>query len=219
MSTLLEFKHVTGNSRKFALHNIDFSMEKGYIMGLAGRNGAGKTTLLNYILSEESRYEGEILLDGRDIREDHVWTMDNIGLVSEDNQFFGVWTVEENAQLLGAFYSRWNKELFYTLIEKMQIESTKYVKNLSRGEYMKFQMAFAMAHKPLLYLLDEATAGMDPVYRRDFFQLLLSVIEQEDASILLTTHSREELHKRTDYIGILDQGHLISFGENREGML
>ena len=219
MSAVLEFRHVTGINKKFALADVSFTLEKGYIMGLAGRNGAGKTTLLNYILSEAKLYNGEIYLAGEDIRKDRVWTMDHIGLVSEGNQFFADWTVGDNAARLGAFYSKWDGAYFEEQIGAMGISMDKRIKHLSRGEYMKFQMAFAMAHQPSLYLLDEATAGMDPVYRREFFQLLLSVIEQEKASVLMTTHSKEELSKRTDYIGILDQGSMISFGENREGVL
>ena len=78
---------------------------------------------------------------------------------------------------------------------------------------MRFQMAYAMAHRPVLYLLDEVTAGMDPVFRIDFFRVLQQVIAEEQASVLMTSHIEEELGRKMDYIGVLENGKLISFEE------
>ena len=83
---------------------------------------------------------------------------------------------------------------------------------------MKFQMAFAVAHHPKLYLLDEVTAGMDPVFRIDFFKLLHQVIENEEAAVLMTSHIESELKKQMDYIGILEHGTMAYFGENEESL-
>ena len=85
---------------------------------------------------------------------------------------------------------------------------------MSRGELMKFQMAFAMAHKPALYLLDEVTAGMDPVFRIDFFKMLQEVIQTEEASVLMTSHIQTEIGQKTDYVGIMEVGRLVEFGES-----
>lgn len=79
---------------------------------------------------------------------------------------------------------------------------------------MRFQMAFAMAHGTKLYLLDEATAGMDPVFRVDFFKILHEVIAEEEASVLMATHLAEELEHKMDYVGIMEEGRMVSFGEN-----
>ena len=81
---------------------------------------------------------------------------------------------------------------------------------------MKFQMAFAMAHKPSIYLLDEVTAGMDPVFRIDFFKILHEVIAEEKASVLMTSHIQEEIKMKMDYVGIMEQGKMVSFGERVE---
>ena len=78
---------------------------------------------------------------------------------------------------------------------------------------MRFQMAYAMAHHPVLYLLDEVTAGMDPVFRIDFFKVLQSVIAEEKASVLMTSHIEEEISRKMDYVGVMEDGKLISFGE------
>lgn len=81
---------------------------------------------------------------------------------------------------------------------------------------MKFQMAFAMGHKPVIYLLDEVTAGMDPVFRIDFFKILHKVIEDESASILMTSHIESEMEQKMDYLGVLEKGKLIKFGESMD---
>ena len=81
---------------------------------------------------------------------------------------------------------------------------------------MKFQMAFAAAHHPVLYLLDEATAGMDPVFRIDFFKILQEIIATEEASVIMTSHIQEEIDRKMDFIGIMEQGSLIQFCEAGE---
>lgn len=210
---ILEFKNVTGKSKKFNLKNVSFQLENGYIMGLAGKNGAGKSTLINYIMEPKGKYSGEILLDGENILDNHTEMLNYLGLVSESNIFFEEFTAKQNSELLGILYNDWSQEIFEHNMEKMGVGLDLNVKNMSRGEYMKFQMAFAMAHKPKLYLIDEATSKMDPVFRKDFYNIMHEIIEDESASIILVTHLEEELEFRVDYIGIMDDGKMISFNE------
>ncbi|MBQ2803382.1 MAG: ABC transporter ATP-binding protein [Lachnospiraceae bacterium] len=210
---LLEFEHVTGISKRFALQDITFSLEAGYIMGLAGKNGAGKSTLLDYIMNPKQLYTGQIRLNGVNIREDHVYTRNKLGFVSDENQFFKERTAMQNVELLSAFYEDWDMDIFKDAMKKMELPTSKKVGKMSRGEYFKFQTAFAMAHKSELYLLDEVTAGMDPVFRIDYFKMLQQMIQEEKASILMTSHIQDEISRRMDYVGILENGRLIQFDE------
>lgn len=100
---LLEFEHVTGTSKKFALQDINFSLEAGYICGLAGKNGAGKSTLIDYIMNPKQRYTGEIRVNGVNIRKNHAYIKNKLGFVSEENQFFGERTAMQNAEMLSGF--------------------------------------------------------------------------------------------------------------------
>lgn len=210
---LLEFVHVTGTSKKFALSDIHFSLEKGYIMGLAGKNGAGKTTLMDYIVNPKQQYGGEIRLLGEDIRKDHTYMMNKIGFVSDENHFLRERSASQNAEILGRFYEEWDMDLFCDAMKKMEVPTTRVVGKMSRGEMFKFQTAFAMAHKPALYLLDEVTAGMDPVFRIDYFKMLQEIIAKEQASVLMSSHIQDDIRRKMDYLAILDRGKIIEFGE------
>lgn len=211
---MIEFKNVTGVKsiiNRFVLKDISFKLEKGYIMGLAGKNGSGKSTLIDYIMEPKIKYSGEIFLDGENIRKNHPDILNYLGLVSENNIFFEKFTAQQNAELLGTLYKNWNQEVFEMNMEKMDVSKDLVIKRMSRGEYMKFQMAFAMAHKTKLYLIDEATSKMDPIFRKEFYNIMHEIIEDESASIILVTHLEEELEYQVDYIAILEKGEMISF--------
>lgn len=211
---LLEFEHVTGTAKEFRLEDVSFSLPAGFIMGLAGKNGAGKTTLIDYIVNPKKQYTGTIRINGVDIRENHVKMRNYIGFVSDVNRFLKDRTAMQNVEILGSLYENWDTDLFRDAMKKMDLSTAKTVGKMSRGELMKFQMAFAMAHKPALYLLDEVTAGMDPVFRIDFFKMLQEVIQTEEASVLMTSHIQTEIGQKTDYVGIMEAGRLVEFGES-----
>lgn len=209
---LLELEHVTGTGKRKFLSDISFSLPAGYLMGLAGKNGAGKTTLLECMISRKRRYTGRIRLNGEDIRADYGKTMQQIGFVSDENPFLLDYTARQNGEIFGMAYENWDMEFFLEQMKRMGVAAGQKVGELSRGEFIKFQTAFAMAHGSVLYLLDEATAGMDPVFRREFFQILHEIIKTEQASVLMTSHIETEISQKMDYVAVLEEGKLISFG-------
>lgn len=210
---MLEFKNVTGTGKKFRLENISFRAEEGYLTGIAGKNGAGKTTLFRYLLEEKTPYEGEILFRGENIKDNHAAFLANVGYVSDERRFFEIYSAKQNAELLSVFYPNWNMDIFLNALKEMGVSREKNLMHLSRGEYLKFQTAFAMGHDAKLFLLDEVTGGMDPVFRRDFYKLLHGLIAKEDIAILMTTHIEEEIELHMDYLGIMENGRMISFRE------
>ncbi len=210
---LLELEHVSGIGKKKFLSDISFSLPAGYLMGLAGKNGAGKTTLLECMVSRKKQYSGTIRLNGEDIRADYGKTMQQIGFVSEENPFLLDYTARQNGEIFGMAYEKWDMEIFLAQMNRMGVATGQKVGKLSRGEFIKFQTAFAMAHGSVLYLLDEATAGMDPVFRREFFGILHEIIGTEQASVLMTSHIETEISQKMDYVAILEEGKLVSFGE------
>ena len=212
----LELKDVTGKGFGFKLKNVTMTLENGYIYAVTGKNGAGKTTLFNYILTEKKRYTGSIKLFGYELAGNHAKTMEITGLVSEDNTFFENRTGRQNAEILGLVYDNFDMELFDKCMKKMNVSSQTTLWRMSRGERMKFQLAFAIAHHSRLYLLDEATAGMDAVFKIELFDMLRELIAGEDCCVLMTTHDMSEIAKNTDYAAIMDNGTLGEFEESIE---
>lgn len=208
-------KALPGRNR-FTLKNIDFELPEGYIMGIVGENGAGKTTFFHYVMDEKKRYQGNFYLDGTDIANDHAWFMNRIGFVSEEQCFLRQKSALENAKILGNFYDVFDLALFQETMEQTSVSAAEIVEKMSRGEYMKFQFAFAIAHKPRLLLMDEPTAGMDPVFRKEFYRLLRQQLQQR-CSVIMSSHLEDDIRREFDYIGQFEQGIFVSFQENQEG--
>ena len=208
-------KALPGRNR-FTLKNIDFELPEGYIMGIVGENGAGKTTFFHYVMDEKKRYQGNFYLDGTDIANDHAWSMNRIGFVSEEQCFLRQKSALENAKILGNFYDVFDLALFQETMEQTSVSAAEIVEKMSRGEYMKFQFAFAIAHKPRLLLMDEPTAGMDPVFRKEFYRLLRQQLQQR-CSVIMSSHLEDDIRREFDYIGQFEQGIFVSFQENQEG--
>lgn len=210
---MLEFQNVTGTGKGFGLKNISFTAPEGYLIGLTGKNGAGKTTLLRYIMEENISYSGKILFDGEDIRENLAYVRDCVSLVSDEKRFFQDYSAKKNAKLLGGFYTSFDLECFESAMKRFVVGTGRQLSALSRGEYLKFQTAFAMAHGTKLYLMDEVTGGMDPVFRKDFYKILHELMAEGKATVMLTTHIEEEIDTHMDYVGVMEEGKLISYGE------
>lgn len=213
---LLKMINVTGTKGKFRLKDICMEIQSGFIYGLVGANGAGKTTLFKYLVDESRKYEGEILFEGLSLKENRNSTMEKIGYVSEDRDFFNGLSTKENAGILGCMYENFDSKIFEAMMQKMGVSRNARYDTLSRGEKLKFQLAFEMAHSPKLYLLDEITVGMDPVFRKEVFDILHKLVESEEVSILMTSHIESEMRKHIDYIGQMKDGMLQGFVEGIE---
>ena len=198
----------------FSIKNISFELTYGFICAITGENGAGKSTLLEAIYDNECKYQGSINICGKDLKLNHTSLNQKIAYISEDREFFYERSAIQNAELLSILYDEFDIKIFTEALNKMELPKNKSLFTMSRGEFMRFQLAFSMAQKPALYLMDEVTAGMDPVFRIDFFKMLHEIIADESASVLIVTHIEDEITKQMDYVGIMKQGELISFKEN-----
>ncbi|CCZ27750.1 aBC-2 type transport system ATP-binding protein [Firmicutes bacterium CAG:194] len=216
--TILQLVHVTGKKQRngFQITDVMMQLREGYIYAIAGENGAGKTTLLELIGREDSRYTGNMIFDGMDLKAEHAKAMEAIGIISEDCLFFEDRNGKENAAILGDFYEYYEKERFFSYCKRFQVPlCTSYI-NLSRGEKIKWQICFAAARNCRLYMLDEATAGMDPVFRKVFFDLLHEIMAQTKACILMTDHNLHEISRQTDYVAYMENGRLSGWKESME---
>lgn len=206
----VEFRNVTYRRKKFCLQNLSFQIREGYLTALVGENGAGKTTLMHLLLDTDAVYKGMILADGKNWKQNQKARCNQIGFVSDEQKFFMECTAFENVKMIKWLYDDFSLEQFAAVMERMGLPAERKLKHLSRGEYIKFQLAFAIAHDTKLYLLDEATAGMDPVFKREFFQILHELLIKDGCTVFMSTHMPEDIQKHMDYIVQMKQGKIIS---------
>lgn len=190
---------------KFQLYDITFSLKEGYIMGLVGRMGSGKSTLLRCLI------QGEI--PGKAGNKGSIEIVGGVGAVTEEMPFLIDATLKENAELYGSLYPDYDMELFQDYLRKIGLGSHLVYGLLSKGEKMKFQLAFAMSHQPKVLILDEPTAGLDASFRGEFLRMIQEYVEVNMASVIISTHMIEDLNKVADYIGYMENGELVKMEE------
>ena len=210
---MIEFKNVTTIGKGFALQDISFYLEDGYIMALAGENGAGKTTLLKHILDEDMTYEGQILIDGIDIKKNRKAFLNRIAYVSDEHNIPGMYSVRKVCGLYKNFYAEWSQERFEKALAQFELPGDALVSGLSRGEFFRMQIALGLAHHAKVFLMDEVTSGMDPIFRRELWRIMREMTV-EGIDILLVTHILDEIQQKCDYRGIMENGKLITWEES-----
>lgn len=209
---MLEFEHVTTKGKGFQLQDISFRLEDGFIMALAGENGAGKTTLLKHILEPGICYNGRILIDGIDIRRDRNACLNRTAYVSDDYAMPWGYRVYQVCELYKPFYDNWNQGVLEKYLSVLEVPVGEIMENLSRGEFFRMQIALGLAHGATLFLMDEVTGGMDPVFRRELWRLLRK-ITIPGCNVLLVTHLMDEIQQKCDYHAILENGCLVQWKE------
>ncbi|BBF45479.1 ABC transporter, ATP-binding protein [Lachnospiraceae bacterium KM106-2] len=215
---MLRVEHLEKKFKDFAIRDISFQLEPGYIMGLIGRNGAGKTTLMRMLLGVYKIDRGSVSINGWDLVHNTVKAKDEIGFILDQTPFLEELTIAENQKLFSRFYSRWDDELFDFYLRRFHISEHRLVMDLSKGIQTKLQLAFALAHHPRLLIMDEPTGGLDPIFRKEFLMLLQELLEKEEMSILISTHLTNDLDQIADYITMIDDGKLL-FSKSKEELL
>lgn len=203
--------------KDFTLGPIDLTVPAGTIVGLVGENGAGKTTTLRILCGVNSPDAGEVTLLGSTPADKAVRA--RLGVVFEDAYFFGGLTAERiGKSMAGIFGSRWDAGQFSAYLQRFGLDSRKKFSEYSRGMRMKLSLATALVHHPDLLVLDEATAGLDPVVRGEMLDLFLEFIQDEQHSILMSSHITGDLEQVADSIAYLHHGQLL-FHENKDVLL
>ncbi|HXK49019.1 MAG TPA: ABC transporter ATP-binding protein [Clostridiales bacterium] len=218
MSRSIEINGVTKNFSGFKLDNISFGLEKGYIMGFIGPNGAGKTTTIRLIMNLLKKDSGDIKIFGLDNEKDEVAVKDRIGFVYEESYFYEHLTVKKMKDIIAPFYSRWDEDKFDEYCEVFGLLPNKKIRDLSKGTKMKFSLAVALSHNAELLILDEPTSGLDPVFRDKLMDILREEIQDENRSVLFSTHITSDLEKIADYITFINDGRIV-FSDQKDILL
>ncbi|MEE6716285.1 ABC transporter ATP-binding protein [Schleiferilactobacillus harbinensis] len=198
--------------KEFTLHGIHFHLPAGYIMGMIGPNGAGKTTTIKALLDMIRPDAGTISLLGAATAADRIALRDSLGVQLDTTLYPDYWRVKQVAKSLRSFFPQWDDAYFDQLCTDMEIPlKTKY-KSISRGTQVKLQLAAALAHHPRLLILDEPTAGLDPLARDELLTRLQDFIADGQHSVLLSTHLTGALERIADFLLYIRGGRQQFFG-------
>ena len=209
MNTALTITGLTKKYDNFTLDNISFSVPSGSIVGLIGENGAGKSTTVNSILGLIKKDGGKITILGQDIDDLDYTVKEKVGVVFDGSNFSEELTPIKLSKVLRDIYSSWDQSYFNDLLSQLDIPAAKKIKTFSKGMKMKLSIAAAFAHHPHLLILDEATSGLDPVVRDDILDMFLEFVQDEEHSILVSSHITSDLEKVADYIVFIHEGKMI----------
>lgn len=209
MSNILEIMDLNKKYDDFALKNLSFSIPKGSIMGLIGENGAGKTTAIKLILNLIKRDGGNIKVFGLDNIENEMEVKRRLGVVLDESGFYGELNSANISMIMKNIHKNWDLSMFNQYLSKFQIPEKKKMKDFSKGMKMKISIALALSHQPDLLILDEPTSGLDPVIRNEILDIFLDFIQDEEKSILFSTHITSDLDKIADYITFIHNGEMV----------
>lgn len=194
--------------KKPVLQDLNLVIHPGQSIALAGKNGAGKTTLIEIIMGLRFPSSGRVDILGRSALEDDPWIREQIGFLSETVPFYEEMSVAQQLAFHSQFYSNWDSELAEKLTEQLQVKPSATIENLSRGEKLRLGLVTAMSHRPPLLVLDEVTAGMDPLVREQLGVLLKETVSNSGTSILFATNLLYNAPEFCSHIAFLDHGRI-----------
>jgi len=209
MNSTLQIRRLTKSYRGFTLDGVCFDVPEGYVTGLIGPNGAGKTTIIKSIMNLLRPDSGDIRVFGLDHRADEVSIKRRIGFVYDEPCFPGDSTLQDIRRAIAPFYEHWDEPCFQRLIREFELPLHKRFRKLSHGMQMKFALAMALSHHADLLLMDEPTAGLDPVFRRELLGRLGCLLQDERKTVLFSTHITSDLERIADFIVCLHKGKLL----------
>ena len=209
----IEIKNLKKNYQNFSLKDVNFSIPEGYVTGFIGRNGMGKTTTIKSILSL-IQYQGDIL----SIHGDEETKLDNqkIGVIMDDSFLAKDWNMELVNQAMKVGYDKWEENTYWNFLEKFNIDKKLKVKELSRGMKIKLMLSIALSHNAELLILDEPTSGLDPSMREEFVEVISDYMQDDNHTVLFSTHITQDLETIADYIVFIDNGKIVLALEKEE---
>ena len=215
----IELSHVTKHFPGFTLQDLSLTVPSGTICGLVGENGAGKSTTIRLLMGALRPDSGTAAALGVDVSApEFLNAKEDIGVVLDEGCFPETLTAPQVGHVMAATYRRWEQDTFDAYCRRFALPEKTAFKDYSRGMKMKLTIAVALSHQARLLVLDEATAGLDPIVRDEILELFNEFTRDETHSVLISSHILSDLEKLCDYIAFLHQGRLL-FCDEKDRLL
>ena len=215
----IELSHVTKHFPGFTLQDLSLTVPSGTICGLVGENGAGKSTTIRLLMGALWPDSGTCTVLGADSASPEFLSLkEDIGVVLDEAYFPESLNALQVGGVMAKTYRRWDGKQYQNYLTRFGLPEKKPFKDFSRGMKMKLAIAVALSHSPRLLVLDEATAGLDPIVRDEVLEIFNEFTREEDHSILISSHILSDLEKLCDYIAFLHQGRLL-FCDEKDRLL
>lgn len=209
MENAIEIKNLSKSYEDFCLNNIILNIPKGSIVGLIGENGAGKSTLISSLLGIIKSSFEELKIFGMDFKTDEIQIKKDIAVIFDTTHYDDEFTPKFIGQILSKVYSNWDQATYLKYIHQFNLPMKKKIKKFSRGMKMKLEFAIAFSHDAKLLILDEATSGLDPIIRDEILSIIREYTEDENHTVLMSSHITSDLDKISDYIAYIHEGELL----------
>lgn len=210
----IELKHIHKSFGTLAIEDLNLTVPQGTICGLVGENGAGKSTTIRLLMGALRPDSGSAAVLGTDVSSPAFRdTKEDIGIVLDEAYFPEVLSARQVGKVMAKTYRRWDAEQYRQFLQRFDLPEKKLFKDYSRGMRMKLAIAVALSHSPKLLVLDEATAGLDPIIRDEVLTIFNEFTRDETHSVLISSHILSDLEKLCDYIAFLHQGKLLFCAE------
>lgn len=218
MGTILELREVSKSFPKsgFHLDRISFALPGGAIMGFVGENGAGKTTTIGCILNTLIKDSGQVKLFDKEMNDADTDIRERIGVVYDGENFPSYLNAAQLANIMRGLYRTWDNNCYQSYLERFHLPARQRIRTYSKGMTMKLAIAAALSHHPELLILDEATSGLDPIMRDEMLDVFLEFVQDEEHSILFSSHITNDLEKIADYITFIHNGKIILTASKNE---
>jgi ABC-2 type transport system ATP-binding protein len=218
-SPAIELRGVCKRYPFFALDDVSFRLERGQILGFVGPNGAGKSTTIRILMALVRQDAGDVELLGCRMPDEQVRAKWDVGYVSEEMRLFGGATLDWHLGFVRSIFpGAWDDRYAARLLKRFHLHREQKVKGLSRGEQVKAALLLALARRPRLLVLDEPTAGLDPVARQEVIGELMAILEDEERSILFSSHNTLDVEQISDQITFIDRGRIVD-SDDKEAFL
>lgn len=216
MQKVIEVQNLTKKYGKLtAVDNLSFYVERGKVFGLLGENGAGKTTTLEMIEGLRKPTHGKIKVLGKNATRNINSVKERIGVQLQSSAYFQYLTLYEILDLFGSFYKKSVKPMELLKLVDLQDKAKSYVNKLSGGQKQRFSIIASLVNDPEVVFLDEPTTGLDPLARRNLWEIIQN-INKQGKTVILTTHYMEEAEVLCDRIAIMDRGKMLVIGETNQ---